>query len=71
MANNNKQATKAKNSNLAHTFRNITIGTIGCCAFALMINDSDYILVNFAGIGLLALAGYLHRKWNVKQDNNA
>ena len=70
MRTNNKQAMKAKNSNLSQKLRNATIGIIGVCAFPLMINDSDYFLVNFAGIGLLALAGYLHHKWNIIQNDD-
>ena len=63
MRQTNKQAMKAKNSNLSRTFQNITIGIIGALSFPLMLNDSEYIGINFVGIALLMFAGYLHHKW--------
>lgn len=70
MQNNNKQATKAKYSNLSHKLNNIFIGTLVAVSFVLLIADADtfgvLLLTKIAGGGLLLLSQYLFNK----ADNN-
>lgn len=64
MRTTNKQATKAKNSNL---LRNITLGTLASVALPLLIAEADstaiLLLTKVAGVALLAIAGALHTRW--------
>ena len=64
MPNNNKQATKAKNSNLLRT---ITLGSLVAVSLPLLIADADstaiLLLTKVAGIALLALASTLYNRW--------
>lgn len=64
MPNNNKQATKAKNSNLLRT---IILGSLVAVSLPLLIADADstaiLLLTKVAGIALLALASTLHNRW--------
>ena len=65
MLQTNKQATKAKNSNLAQVVKTTIVGTLGALSIPLIVNGSDWVIINIAGIALLALAGYLYHRWNV------
>jgi hypothetical protein len=60
MRNTNKQAMKAKYSNLIRTS---ILGTLGTFSLVLSVNDSDTILPNIIGVALLAFTGFLHRNW--------
>lgn len=65
MPNNNKQATKAKYSNL---FRNIILGTIITVSFFLLYNEYfdgwAFLLEKAIGAILLYLGGKLFYRWN-------
>ena len=65
MRTTNKQATQAKNSNLAQVVKTTIVGTLGALSLPLIVNGSDWVIINIAGIALLALAGYLYHRWNV------
>lgn len=60
MRNTNKQAMKAKYSNLIRTS---ILGTLGTFSLVLCVNDSDTILPNIIGVALLAFTGFLHWNW--------
>lgn len=60
MRNTNKQAMKAKYSNLIRTS---ILGTLGTFSLVLSVNDSDTILPNIIGVALLAFTGFLHWNW--------
>lgn len=66
MRTTNKQATKAKNSNLSRRFHTATICILAAVALPLLIADADntavLILTKVAGVALLTLAGYIHTK---------
>lgn len=63
----NKQATKAKNSNLSQKIYTCIIGTLVAVSLPLLIADADstaiLLLTKVAGIALLALASTLHNRW--------
>lgn len=69
MRQTDKQATQAKNSNLAQIFRTALVGTLGALSLPLIVNGSDWVIINIAGIASLALAGYLYHRWNVDTKN--
>lgn len=65
----NKQATKAKNSNLSRSIYTATIGTLVAVALALLIADADntavLILTKIVGVTLMLLASHLANKWRI------
>lgn len=72
MLQTNKQATKAKNSNLSHKFYTIVIGTLSAVAFPLLIAEADstaiLLLTKVAGVVCLLLANRLFRKIDNPND---
>lgn len=73
MPNNNKQANKAKNSNLSRSFYTITTATLVAIALPLLIADADstaiLLLTKIVGVAFLGLAAHLAQKWHITDED--